>query len=248
MKVYLNEINGLWAAIDAMYFSKRNWTREQEEHLKELYAEHFDRWGRKIKEPNAEMEDLIEKTFKWARSHITLNKFLDFSFTVEGLHRGAQDDFDSHAKRLDNRIIRSSTRLANFGHGEKSEWYQDKILSTDEALHLLEIELPKEIEVAMEDDFTGDTVMTAKFVRAVNGYIREDLKDDKDVKRGLYMLSIPSNFIFKCNCTEFAHIVNERDSAGHAHPELKLMIEECKAQLAEQIPQLTTEWYRLVKN
>ena len=237
MNVYLNEINGLWAAIDAMYFSKRSWTRVQEEHLKNLYAEHFDRWGRKIKEPNAEMQDLLNKTFKWARTHITLGKFLDFSFTVEGLHRGAQDDFDSHAKRLDNRIIRSSTRLAAFGHAEKSEWYKDKILSTDEAMDRLGLAMPETILV------NGET-----YVRAVNGYIREDLKDDKDVKRGLYMLSIPSNFIFKCNCTEFAHIVNERDSAGHAHPELKLMIEECKAQLAEQIPQLTTEWYRSVKN
>lgn len=237
MNVYLNEINGLWAAIDAMYFSKRSWTRRQEEHLKELYAEHFDRWGRKIKEPNAEMQDLLNKIFKWARSHITLGKFLDFSFTVEGLHRGAQDDFDSHAKRLDNRIIRSSTRLANFGHEEKSEWYRGKILSTDEAMDRLGLAMPETILV------DGET-----YVRAVNGYIREDLKDDKDVKRGLYMLSIPSNFIFKCNCTEFAHIVNERDAESHAHPELRMMIEECKAVLQEHLPNLTTEWYRSIKN
>lgn len=237
MNVYLNEINGLWAAIDAMYFSKRSWTRAQEEHLKNLYAEYFDRWGRKIKEPNAEMQDLLNKTFKWARTHITLGKFLDFSFTVEGLHRGAQDDFDSHAKRLDNRIIRSSTRLATFGHAEKSEWYKDKILSTDEAMDRLGFAMPETILV------DGET-----YVRAVNGYIREDLKDDKDVKRGLYMLSIPSNFIFKCNCTEFAHIVNERDAESHAHPELRLMIEECKAVLQENLPNLTTEWYRSVRN
>lgn len=248
MKVYLNEINGLWAAIDAMYFSKRTWSREQEEHLMNLYAEHFDRWGRKIKEPNAEMQDLIDKTFRWAKRHITLNKFLDFSFTIEGLHRGAQDDFDSHAKRLDNRIVRSSTRLADFGGCEMSDWYQDKIIPMDEALELLGFELPEEIEVAEETDFALDEVKTTKFVRATNGYIRDDLKDNKDVKRGLYMLSIPSNFIFKVNCTEFAHIVNERDDGSTAHPELKLMIEKCKRQLAEHIPQLTTEWYRSVKN
>lgn len=236
MKVYLNEINGLWAAIDAMYFSKRTWTREQEKHLKELYAEHFNRWGMKIKEPNAEMQDLLDKVFKWAKSHITLNKFLDFSFTVEGLHRGAQDDFDSHAKRLDNRIIRSSTRLANYGN-EKSEWYQGKILTMDEAMSMYGVAMPEEI-----------CVEGIKYVRAINGYIREDLKNSKDVKRGLYMLSIPSDFIFKCNCTEFAHIVNERDADSHAHPELRLMIEQAKALLVEQIPNLTTEWYRSVKN
>lgn len=236
MKVYLNEINGLWAAIDAMYFSKRTWTREKEEHLKELYAEHFDRWGRKIKEPNAEMQDLLDKVFKWARTHITLNKFLDFSFTVEGLHRGAQDDFDSHAKRLDNRIIRSSTRLANYG-AEKSEWYEGKIITMDEAMSAYGVAMPEEISVE-----------GVKYVRMVNGYIREDLKNNRDVKRGLYMLSIPSDFIFKCNCTEFAHIVNERDAESHAHPELREMIEQAKALLAEQIPNLTTEWYRSVKN
>ena len=236
MKVYLNEINGLWAAIDAMYFSKRTWTREKEEHLKELYAEHFDRWGRKIKEPNAEMQDLLDKVFRWARTHITLNKFLDFSFTVEGLHRGAQDDFDSHAKRLDNRIIRSSTRLANYG-AEKSEWYEGKIITMDEAMSAYGVAMPEEISVE-----------GVKYVRMVNGYIREDLKNNRDVKRGLYMLSIPSDFIFKCNCTEFAHIVNERDAESHAHPELREMIEQAKALLAEQIPNLTTEWYRSVKN
>lgn len=248
MKVYLNEINGLWAAIDAMFFSKRTWTREKEVYLMNLYAEHFDRWGRRIKEPNAEMLDLIEKAFKWARTHITLNKFLDFGFTVEGLHRGAQDDFDSHAKRLDNRIIRSSTRLADFGSGEKSDWYKGKILTTDEVLNFLHIQLPDSIELEIEDGATGKSKGTAKFIRTVNGYIREDVQNSKDVKRGLYMLSIPSNFIFKCNCTEFAHIVQERDADSTAHPELRLMIEECKRQLAEHLPQLTTEWYHSVKN
>ena len=43
MKVYLNEISGLWNAIDTLYMSKRSWTREREEHIKQLYAEHFDR-------------------------------------------------------------------------------------------------------------------------------------------------------------------------------------------------------------
>ena len=236
MKVYLNEINGLWAAINAMFFSKRTWTREKEEYLMNLYAEHFDRWGKKIKEPNAEMQDLIDKAFKWATTHITLNKFLDFTFTVEGLHRGAQDDFDSHAKRMDNRIIRSSTRLANFGH-EKSEWYEGKIISMDEALSLQGVAMPEEI-----------CVNGVEYVRAINGYIRKDMEKNKDVRRGLYMLSIPSNFEFKCNCTEFAHIVNERDAYSTAHPELRLAVEHMKALLVEQIPNLTTEWYRSVKN
>ena len=244
MKVYLNEINGLWAAITAAYFSKRSWTPEIEHHIKEVYERNFDRWGmRKSYNPfstdggiDGEMTDLMDMLFRWSKNHITLAKFLDFSFTIEGLHRGAQDDFDSHAKRLDNRIVRSSTRLAKFGN-EKSEWYQGKILSTDEALQLMDIPKPAEIMI--------DGV---NYVACTNGYVREDLKDNKDVLRGLYMLSIPSNFIFKCNCTEFAHIVNERDKDSHAAPELRLMIEECKRLLQDEIPHLTTEWYRAVKN
>lgn len=236
MEVYLNEINGLWAAIDAMYFSKRSWTRDREIYLKNLYAEHFDRWGMRIKEPNEEMQDLMNKLFKWSKSHITLGRFLDFTFTVEGLHRGAQDDFDSHAKRLENRILRSSTRLATY-ENEKSEWYEGKILTLDEVLDMLNTTLPYKVTV-------GDNV----FVRSTNGYVREDLKGKRDVERGLYMLSIPSNFIFKANCTEFAHIVNERDENSHAHPELQIMITQAKNLLSVHIPNLTTEFYRSVKN
>lgn len=236
MKVYLNELNGLWAAIDAMYFSKRSWSREVEMNIKEVYERNFDRWGRKKGELDPEMLKLMDTLFKWSTSHITLAKFFDFSFTIEGLHRGAQDDFDSHAKRLNNRILRSSTRLAKFGM-ERSEWYEGKIFTTDEILEKCEIQKPAEVII--------DGV---NYVSTVNGYVREDLKNDKDVLRGLYMLSIPSNFIFKCDCTEFAHIVKERDKYSHAHPELRLMIEECKGQLIEHIPHLTDEFYQKVKN
>lgn len=238
MKVYLNEINGLWAAIDAMYFSKRTWTREAEAHLLNMYWENYDRFGKRIRNDiTPEFNKLMDNLFKLSTSHITLAKFLDFTFTVEGLHRGAQDDFDSHAKRLDNRIVRSSTRLSLFGN-EKSDWYKGKILSTDEALELAGLEKPSEI-------FTVDG---QRFVACVNGYVREDLAKDKDVLRGLYMLSIPSNFIFKCNGTEFAHIINERDQDSHAAPELRLMIEECKRLIVQEIPQYNTDWCRKVKN
>lgn len=237
MFVYLNEISGLWNAIDTMYMSKRSWTREREQRIKELYAQHFDRWGMKIVEPNDEMYDLLTKLFKWAPIHITMGRFLDFSFTVEGIHRGAQDDFDSHAKRLDNRILRSSTRLAGYNESEISDWYRGKIYTTDEILSYKGLTIPEEVIV---DD--------VPFIKAVNGYIRKDLADNKDVSRGLYMLSIPSNFVCKINETELAHIVKERDINSHAHPELKECIEQMIALVQEQIPQLTREFYYSVKN
>ena len=237
MNVYLNEINGLWNAIDSMFMSKRSWTWEREEHIKALYAEYYNRWGMKIKEPDGEMLDLMNKLFKWAPQHITMGRFIDFSFTVEGIHRGAQDDFDSHAARFDNRIIRSSTRLASYG-AEKSDWYQDKIITTDEVVDKLGVTLPDRI-VSPEG---------VSFVRAVNGYVREDLQNSKDATRGLLMLSIPSNFIVKCNCTQFAHIVQQRDNQSHAAPELKECVESMMAQINAQIPQLDRAYFHSVRN
>lgn len=241
MKIYLNEISGLWQAIVSMYMSKRSWTREHEEKIMRLYENNYTNFGMHfpyVPEVEAvDFEGILDKLFKWAPRHITMTRFLDFSFTVEGLHRGAQDDFDAHAKRLENRILRSSTRLAKFGGNEKSDWYKGKIITTDEALKHMEMHLPAEMMVDGKN-----------YVRAVNGYVLEECANDKDVLRGLYMLSIPSNFTFRVNCTEFAHILKERDKNGHAHPELKECVEEMLRLITEQIPQLTREWFYSVKN
>lgn len=241
MKVYLNEISGLWNAIDSMYMSKRNWTREREEEIKKVYDICFDRWGKRCDGIPSEwaansMNDMIEKLLKWAPRHITMGRFLDFAFSVEGLHRGAQDDFDSHAKRLENRILRSSTRLATYG-AEKSDWYNGRILTTDEVLEAEGVKMPEKYYH-----------FGVPYVRAVNGYVREDLAKDKDTLRGLYMLSIPSNFIFRVNCTEFAHILKERDKNGGAHPELQEAVEQMLALIQHEIPQFTREWFYSVKN
>lgn len=240
MKVYLNEISGLWQAIVSMYMSKRSWTRELEERILWHYQDKYNRDGKKFQYYNGsslEFDEMMNKLFKWAPRHITMTRFLDFSFTVEGLHRGAQDDFDAHAKRLENRILRSSTRLAKFGGDEKSDWYKGKIITTDEALKAMDMHLPEEMMIDGKN-----------YVRAVNGYVLEECANNKDVLRGLYMLSIPSNFTFRVNCTEFAHILKERDKNGHAHPELKECVEEMLRLITEQIPQLTREWFYSVKN
>lgn len=241
MQVYLNEISGLWQAIVSMYMSKRSWTREKEEKIMRLYEKNYTNFGMRLpyvpEVEAADFEGILDKLFKWAPKHITMTRFLDFSFTVEGLHRGAQDDFDAHAKRLENRILRSSTRLAKYGGNEKSDWYKGKILTTDEALKHMEINLPAELMVDGKN-----------YVKTVNGYVLEECAEDKDVLRGLYMLSIPSNFTFKVNCTEFAHILKERDKNGHAHPELKECVEEMLRLIQNEIPQLTREWFYSVRN
>ena len=223
MQVYLNRIDGWDDAILTMFYSKRTITREFEEEVRRIvYANtnHDPDFG-VIGElsPNtskgwSQFNSWLTTLFKWLPHHITMGRFLDFSFTVYGMHRAGQDDWDAHAQRYNNRIIRSSTRLADFKGGEMSEYYEGKILPTDVALAALGITTPDELE------YEGQT-----YVRAVNGYILKGMENSKDVKRGLYMLSIPSNFIFKVNLTEFAHVYKERRNEGTAAPEVKTACE-----------------------
>ena len=232
MEVYLNRIDGWDDAILSMFYSKRTITRELEMRVRLMTCmctngtPHDDMpIGAINKEDivyHTEFTDWLAKLFKWCPRHITMGRFLDFSFTVYGLHRAGQDDWDSHAKRFENRIIRSSTRLAEFHPGEMSEYYQGKIIPTDQALDILEIKGPNEIE------FNGQT-----YVKGVNGYILKGMEKNKDVERGLYMLSIPSNFIFKINLTEFAHLYKERNINGTANPEVKQCCEKCADLLEE---------------
>lgn len=226
MEVYLNRIDGIDDAIVSMFQSKRTITPELEHSIRtEVLDCSFQSYGSKgtqgaIEYMSDSLNDWLKKLLKWGTKHITMLKFIDLSFTVYGLHRGGQDDLDSHAKRMDNRIIRSSTRLADFHPGEKSEFYMDKIITTDEALEILEIALPDTIIHGGEE-----------YVRATNGYIKRGMENDKDVKRGLYMLSIPSSFIFRVNLSEFAHIYKMRNMNTSANPEVKQAVEMMAQQL-----------------
>ena len=227
MKTYLNQISGIDDAIVSMFMSKRSWTREKELHIREVCRTVLRPDGG-LKDYDetqaaafAEFDDWLDKLTKWGWKHTTMLRFIDMSVTVEGLHRAGQDDWDAHAKRFNNRIIRSSTRLASFSY-EMSDWYEGKIMPTDLALQALGLSVP--------ETFEHDGV---QYVKAVNGYIRADMADDPDVKRGLYMLSIPSNFIFKIDLTEWGHVFKERNAKGGANPEVK----QCCESTADQTKQ-----------
>lgn len=229
MEVYLNRLDGWDDAIISMFLSKRTLTRELEMEIRKAVYEstlHNPEYGPigslTESDDRSKVENWIDKFIKWGQKHITMGRFLDFSFTVYNLHRAGQDDLDSHAKRMENRIIRSSTRLADFSAGEMSDYYKGKIIPTDAALAVMGITTPEEIEV------NGKT-----YVRGVNGYILKGMENNKDVKRGLYMLSIPSTFIFKINLTEFAHVYKERWEGGTANPEVKQAVMWMADQLYE---------------
>jgi len=238
MKVYLNKITGIEDALESMLMSKRSWTKAKSDKIHELifYATDVftgscaDLMSEDSKDIEREMTAKMEKLIHYGVDcgHTTLLRFIDLSFTVEGLHRAAQDDFDSHAKRLDNRIIRASTRLGSFSDkaSAKSEYYKDKIL------------FPFELDKYVFPDKLFDPNVGKWFVRTDFGYIREDLQDNQDVKRGLYPLSIPSTFIFKVQYPELCHIVQLRDKNSHAHPELQQMIEIIKTEVTKANPWL----------
>ena len=222
MEVYLNHIDGLDDAIISMFLSKRTLTRELENEIRlevEMYSAAGDG---ALSKPSDKLQDWLRKLFKWGTQHITMLRFIDLSFSVYGLHRAGQYDLDSHAMRMNNRIIRSSTRLADFSSGEMSSYYEGKIVTTDQALAALGIELPEILEVG-----------GSQYVHGVNGYILKGMEKNKDVNRGLYMLSIPSNFIFRINLTEFAHVYKERNKDGGANPEVKMAVENMADSLEE---------------
>lgn len=227
MEVFLNRVDGIDDAIISMFLSKRTLTPDMEMGIRrecrnnqDLVCADSPIMGALNPELSVDMTDWLTKLFKWGVHHMTMLRFIDLSFTVYGLHRAGQDDFDAHAMRLNNRIVRSSTRLADFSTGEVSEYYADKIVPLEVMLAYMGIETPEEIT------YDGKT-----YVKAVNGYILKGMEKNRDVKRGLYMLSIPSNFICRCQLTEFSHIYKERNAKGTANPELKLCVEKMADQL-----------------
>ena len=106
-----------------------------------------------------------------------------------------------------------------------------------EACKIANIELPETIE---HDGYT--------YVKTVNGYIREDLKEDKDVLRGLYMMSIPSSFIFNVNAAEWAHVYKLRNAESHANPEVRQLAEEIADLLESANPYFTRDLWLSIPN
>ena len=237
MNVYLNEVTGLADALTSMYMSKRTWTRELEEQIRND-VKIYDKvsWLGDCKLECERTNKRIKSFCKFAWEHITMLDFITLSVTVEGLHRAGQDDWDAHAYRFNNRIIRSSTRLADFSEGEMSDFYKDKIIPTEVALEMLGIETPQTIEK------DGQT-----FVLAEGGYIREDLKDNRDAKRGLYRMCIPSNFIFKINLAQWAHVYKMRNKNGSANPEVKEVAERIQDEVEKVLPWFDREFIKKVK-
>lgn len=260
MEVYINSITGIDDAICSMFVSRGTLTRELENEVRRIcnavndeYGRHYrlddiesnNKWiGTLLKDAKADDEQYnkwLKMLCTWGQKHITMLRFIDISCTVYGLHRAGQDDWDAHACRFNNRIIRTSSRIKNIKDETKlqnmSSYYADKVLTTDAVLNLLNMELPETIKVDGKE-----------YVRAFNGYIVKGSEDNQDVKRGLYNLGFPSDFVFKVNLTEFAHVYKERNINGGANPEVKQCCELICNELMRFQPMFDRELLRNIQN
>lgn len=245
MEFRLMEVRGLVDACLALKMSKRTYAREYERKLRDWISMFTcpdngfiigsDNITSSLQEEYAEFIKTINMIAKWgagvghhyhvSAGHETILRFIDFSVMVTGLHRGAQDDLDSHAMRMNNRIVRASSRLTTKGSTELSDWYKDKIIPFNACVDERPEILPERFETA-----------TGVFVKTRSGYVREDLIDDKDVLRGLYPLGMASNCIFKVCLHDMRHIYMRRNSATSAAPELQDGIEQLADQIENALP------------
>ena len=244
MNVYVPKVFGYEQAIRSMYMSKRSYNEEIEKKIQMACQTGIDPYTGKVdKEASPDLNDMLDKLFNMGKKHITVLRFLNFDIITMGMHRAGQDDIDAHARRFDNRIIRNSTRLAKFAQDEFSEFYQDKVITTDRMAGLLGIDLPDVINV--ENQQTGESHIYRK---APNGYVREEFIEDKDVLRGLYMLGIPSDFMSQINVTEFAHVYKLRNRNTKANPEVKRWAEFVLVKLQDKCPWCTEELMMTLEN
>lgn len=265
MKATVTSVRGFAEAFESMFISKRSWTPELAQDIRQTCFS-YETFG-----PNWCSDNVKEKFNKWldmllrmGRRHITVLRFIDVTIMTEEIHRAAQDDLDSHARRFDNRIIRSSTRLATYGQDEFSDYYKNKVMTTDAMLKNRNVALPDELIEAVNgvfytkseyEDFLEDKEVPPCFkgiahawVKSPNGYILKEYADNKDVKRGLYMLGIPSNFISKINLTEWAHVFKERNKDGGANPEVKEWAEMVMEAITQKYPKITREYVLSIEN
>lgn len=192
----------------------------------------------KVEEGKGSEEDIVwyntlkSRVINIGKKHTTLLRFVDITFVVDGLHRGGQDDFDSHAKRLESRIVRMTTRVNdNEKLAHVSDYYEGKILTFDDLKKIFN--LPSTVTCDGKD-----------YVMTPFGYVKDEYKNDKDVKRGLVPLAVSSMFTVKVNITELCHIVRERAPGSAAHPELQEMIRLLVEEHVEPELGLDMEWLK----
>ena len=249
--IRLVEITGVKAAFASLLMSKWSYTPEKYKEISDLvdiYTNSKNGFmnldiNRKANTPEKfdEIVGWLNKAAKWGLGydemfdcwmddgHETLLRFIDFTFFTEGLHRGAQDDLDAHAVRFNNRIVRSSTRLAVKDGVELSDWYKDKVMGFDEITEYVDEKGERYFPSVFK---TGDNT----WIKKPGGYVLKGYENDPDVCRGNYPLGLASNAIWKINFVDLMHVYMRRNKYTHASPELKEVIEQLVDQVEEYLP------------
>jgi hypothetical protein len=244
MKATVVEISGYVPAFIAMYTTGKNVDEERLDDILETVRQSCTFNGFRcditealpehVKAKNREhltkFDGYMDKLMKYgiAHEHETLLDFIKISIFMEDLHRGAQDDWDAHARRLD--IIRSSTRANKKSSGKNadlSDWYRGKVLTFDEAL--------RENGTGL-DNFKDRNGI--EWVRTPWGYVRKDLEKDPDVLRGLVPLGLACDNISTVSFRNLRHIYDLRRPGSHAAPELQEAVEQVRNDLKVKCPVL----------
>lgn len=233
MKFELKEISGVKDAILALFFSKGHYTDEIDREVRETVETVTGRDGKVIVGLNdiaymkycrylyklAKYGTGFDMSNALTAGHDTLLRFIDFSIVVRDLHRGAMDDFDAHAMRMNNRIVRTSTRLGGVDALSVSDYYDGAIKFPDQLM-----DLPDTIE-------DGET-----YVKIGHGYVKKSLAHIPDVVRGLTPLAANMSCICQIDFYDMRHIYACRNEYSKAHPELKLGIESLATQIEKALP------------
>lgn len=160
--------------------------------------------------------------------HGSLLDFIKISIVMNDLHRGAMDDYDAHAKRLD--IIRSSTRANNKSSAANamlSDWYKDKIMTFEHALAFI-----GEPEHTFPDEITDPDGNT--WVKTHWGYVLKRYSNNNDVLRGLVPLGLACDSISTVSYRNLRHIYSLRRRGTHASPELQEAMEQVRKDLMQK--------------
>jgi len=232
MKVTVVEISGYQSAICAMYMTNRNLTPERRDDIKRVVEQATTRYGFINDDAPLEIRgaflDYLEKTITYGlkHEHWQILKFINVHIMIEGLHRGAQDDYDAHAKRME--IIRSTTRTAKgANHAEFSDFYKGKIMTFDEMM-------VKSCGAGLQKVvYINDSDQT--WIKKPWGYVLERYQNDPDVVRGLTGLGMASDNLSMVPYGE--HLQHIYDLRRHnprgkeANPELRLAMEMMRDEL-----------------
>lgn len=252
MAITLTEVNGIVSASASLKQTKRTFKMDDYMRLLQLFHDHTDYRGfiilpnnnegyntHKYEMEHEEIIKLMNNLAKWGAGwgqgdngtwidagHETLLRYIDLTFVVENCGYGTVADLDAHAMRFNNRIIRSSSRIAKYQELETSWWYKDKNLSLTEVADVLGYEFPEK--------FTDENDKV--WVRAQNGYVPEGYDENGDYTRGNYPLHIPMNAICKINLFDLRHVYKRRNAYTHATQELRHDIESLADQVEAALP------------